>query len=146
MAIKLHMHVETKIEGRWEHYTALEIPNTGELENIILFAAINHTLVDKVPEGIMIRPACRINYFSLDDMSPVTKKCFKHENDNEVKMTCGILEHVDIHNLGDRIWDAGRVDFDEVTGIKINGYNILDTKSHGFENIRILFWFTGTYK
>lgn len=33
MAIKLHMHVETKIEGRWEHYTALEIPNTGELEN-----------------------------------------------------------------------------------------------------------------
>ena len=139
MNLELNMHVEIKLQDRWEHYTAVKREHPGRLQNKILFAAINHTLLGRLPEGITIKPACRIN--TLIDMSPMTKACFDHK-DNKTKLSCGTLELDDIRNLEDTLKKLIWTDLDEITGLNINGYKITDTESHGFENVRILFWFT----
>lgn len=144
MGTNLHVHIEVKLNGKWEHFAAPCVTRDYHL-----FAAINGLDAEFIRPSN--RPIAVSRHHELpEDMSAITRVCLEQSRSLGLR-GFGYLEAEDIDALQEELYrstpEVCRTGFD-----KLNlEHNIFRTciggntiAGHtGFEDSRIVYWYDG---
>ena len=133
MSTSIHMHIEVKKDGQWQHYSAPSMLREGQFFDLL--AGIYGIDTPVVPvKGLP------------NDMSGITQYCYEMDSESYCPHHQGWLSSAELRLLQQRLRDLNPAmdPFDvDLEGVFFHCYiNGNAVSSHqGFEDSRLIFWF-----